>query len=116
MLMNPTDKSILECLSTKEVIAFAALCELIKISGEDLEIHLSKESFLITRDYVRIIWPVGNPKFATITENGRRALWSSKKHMIIFIQENWLVIVGTIAAIIAAVTGIIGLVNNWKNY
>lgn len=100
--MDEIDRKILDYLSSKEVIAWGAMAHETGITGEIIEQHLSKDSPLIEKDYVRIIWPAGNPKFATITERGRRALWPIRKHAVRFLAENWLIIVTAVASIIAA--------------
>ncbi len=107
--MNEDDKKILEYLSSKDKIAFSAVARDTSLSGEVIDIHLSPTSFLLEKDYARVEWPAGNPKFAYITEKGRKALWDRKKLTLNFLSENWLVIIGTLAAIIAAVTGIISI-------
>ena len=107
--MNEDDKKILEYLASKDRVAFVAIANDSSISGEVIEVHLSPGSFLLTKDYARVEWPVGNPKFAYITEKGRKALWDRKKFILNFLSENWLNITGTIAAIIAAVTSIIAI-------
>jgi len=108
--MNEDDRKILEYLASKDKVVLAAIARDTSLSGEIIMSHLSVDSFLLGKDYARIEWPVGNAKFAYITEKGRKALWGCKKHTLNFLSENWLNIIGTIAAIIAAVTGIISIV------
>src|SRR6266481_9559631 len=98
--MDGTDRKILFYLSRKEVVAWGAIANETGITGEVIEQHLLGNSPLVERDYVQIIWPVGNTKYATITDRGRRALWSTRKHIIRFLTENWLIIVTAIASII----------------
>lgn len=114
--MDSVDQAILTYLTTKEVVSWDAMRRDIQISEEETEKHLSPISPLVGKDYVQIIRPVGNPPFVTITNRGRKALWTRNKSMIRFIVENWLVIVGTVAAIVAAITGIISIVVAWKNF
>lgn len=100
--MDDIDRKILIYLSTKEVVAWGAMADQTGITGEVIEQRLAANSSLVEDDYVRIIWPVGNPKFATITERGRRALWTPQKVVTRFFSENWLIIITAIASIIAA--------------
>ncbi len=107
--MSEKDKKILEYLVSKDRVAFTAISNDTLISAEVIELSLSGDSFLLRKDYARVEHPVGNQKFAYITEKGRKALWDYKKFILNFLSENWLNIVGTIAAIIAAVAGVISI-------
>ena len=100
--MDDTDRKILLYLSMKEEVTLGAMANETGITGEVVEQHLSDNSPLVERDYVRIIWPVGNSKYATITERGRRALWPARKQVVRFLAENWLIIVTAAASITAA--------------
>ena len=47
---------------------------------------------------------------------GVRHFWPTQKRMIYWVGENWLLLVSTLAAIVAAITGIIGLYVSFKNF
>jgi hypothetical protein len=88
-------------------VSIDAVCRETGITGEVVEARLAHGMMLVDRDLVRIEHPVGNPKFLYITEDGRNALKSTQKRFAIFLGNNWLLIISTVAAIVAAVTGII---------
>jgi len=64
---------------------------------------LASHGYLDYMDYKKF------PAFILMPK-GERVFWSLWKRMMYWFLENWLLIISTLAAIIAAVTGIIGLV------
>jgi len=110
--MNEIDRKILIFLSTRETVAMESVARVGEIPLDKVEQRLKPESYLRAKDLVIHLEPIGNQTFLQITDKGRAALWGCKKCTLNFFAKNWLTIIGTIAALIAAVTGIISLMKN----
>ncbi len=110
--MNEIDRKILIFLSTRETVAIESVARVGEIPLDKVEQHLRPESYLRTKDLVLYLEPIGTQTFLRITDKGRAALWGYNKRILNFFVENWLTIIATIAALIAAVTGIISLMKN----
>ncbi len=108
--MNPVERKILTYLSQKETVAVSAISRELRVEEGQVLKCSEPNSFLSMKEYIRIVHPVGNPYFACITEEGRRALWPFSKRF--WHYYFWTFVIpglSMVASVIAAVTGIIAL-------